>query len=188
MNEVLNAIYGRASVRSFKPDQVPEETVKELLNAGFHAANGINTQALRFVVVQNKEQINGLSDAAKSIYIEDAEETGESNPFLLQAYKRGGSIFHDAPTVIFIFASPEVATPTEDAALAAGNILLAAHSLGYGGCIIGLADPLESHIEFWEDNNVPEDHIYLTAVAVGKPAGAVAPSPRSEVKVLSWIR
>ncbi|MDR3282855.1 MAG: nitroreductase family protein [Candidatus Methanoplasma sp.] len=188
MNEVLNAIYRRASVRSFKPEQVPDDIVKELLNAGFHAANGVNMQALRFVVVQDKEKIAELDGAAKKIYLEDAEETGESNPFLLSAYKKDDSIFHYAPTVIFILATPDAVTPTEDASLAAGNILLAAHSLGYGTCIIGLADPLESYDEFWEENKVPEDYIYLTAIVVGKPAGDIVPHPRSEVKVLSWIR
>lgn len=45
MNEVLNAILTRRSVRSYKPDPVPEDVLERILTAGQYAATGMNRQS-----------------------------------------------------------------------------------------------------------------------------------------------
>ncbi len=69
MNEVLKNIYGRRSVRAYSDEPVSEEAIKEIIKAGFHAPNGMNVQALRFVVVQKRELLTQYSEIGKRMSI-----------------------------------------------------------------------------------------------------------------------
>jgi nitroreductase len=48
-------------------------------------------------------------------------------------------LFHGAPAVIAVGSRPGASCPAEDALLVAGNILLGAHAMGLGTCLIGYA-------------------------------------------------
>jgi len=67
MNPILENINTRVSVREYTDEKVPEETVMELLKAGFRGPNAMNRQALAFAVVENKERAKEYSDRAKDI-------------------------------------------------------------------------------------------------------------------------
>ena len=45
MNEVIEAIKTRRSVKSYKPDMVPEDVLERIIEAGTYAASGMNRQA-----------------------------------------------------------------------------------------------------------------------------------------------
>ncbi len=62
--ETMKAIAWRKSVRSYKPDQIPDEVLNTILKAGSSApvASG-KYDSLHITVVQNKEIINKISDA-----------------------------------------------------------------------------------------------------------------------------
>ena len=189
MNQVLECIYSRASVRSYLPDIVPEGDVREIIKAGFHAANGLNTQALRFCVVQNRDKVIQYSDLAKQLYRQDVEMTGNSHPTLDKiANNPDFDLFYGASSVIFVFAAPEAATPVEDGSLAIGNMMLAANSMGYGTCFIGLAAGLGYYGTFREENKIPENVNYIGCIALGKPNGKVETHPRTEPVILSWVK
>ena len=61
MNEVLNAILTRRSVRSYKPDPVPEDVLERILTAGQYAATGMNRQSPIILAVTNKAMRDKLS-------------------------------------------------------------------------------------------------------------------------------
>lgn len=188
MNQTLETIYSRSSVRSYLPDDVPEDDIKEIIKAGFHAANGLNTQALEFVVVQDPERISRYSDLAKDIYNHDCVIRGSSNPILDKiAENKDFNIFYGAPVVIFVFASSEAVTPVEDGSLAIGNMMLAARSMDYGTCWIGMAAGLGYYSTFREENNVPEASGYIGCIALGRPK-EVEEHPRGEPKIISWTK
>ena len=46
-------------------------------------------------------------------------------------------LFHGSTAAILTGSNPGVSCPAEDAPLATQNILLAAHSIGLGSCLIG---------------------------------------------------
>ena len=52
MNEVLNNIYTRRSIRKFKEQDVPKDLVDEIVKAGTYAPSGKNLQTYRFYVMQ----------------------------------------------------------------------------------------------------------------------------------------
>mgnify|MGYP002730321223 FL=1 len=54
-NEVLKAIKERRSIRRFKADQITDEELKTVLEAGTWAATGHGTQEPFIIAVQNSE-------------------------------------------------------------------------------------------------------------------------------------
>ncbi|MEA4977911.1 MAG: nitroreductase family protein [Methanomassiliicoccaceae archaeon] len=189
MNPVLENINTRVSVREYTEEKVPEETIMDLLKAGFRGPNAMNRQALAFAVVENRERAKEYSDRAKNLRIEGEKLKCSPNEGIIDKLSREDfNIFFNSPVQIFIFASPDAVEPVEDASIAAENIMLAAHSMGLGSCFIGFAQGLGRDTGFRKDLGVPDDHMYLAAITLGRPAGQTPVKPRKEVKVLGWIR
>ena len=113
-NEVLKAIKERRSIRRFKPEQVTDEELQTVLEAGTWAATGHGTQAPWIVAVQNeqqKEQLIRMNATVMGV---------TSNPY------------YDAPTIVLVFAPLDNVNNFRDGSLVLGNMMLAAHSLGLG--------------------------------------------------------
>ena len=60
-NEVLNAIKTRRSIRKYKAEQITDEQLDAILEAGTYAATGMGKQSPVIVVVQKPELIAKLS-------------------------------------------------------------------------------------------------------------------------------
>jgi nitroreductase len=123
--ELSEAIKGRRSIRAFKQQDVPEETVEKLIDAARHAPSAGNVQPWEFVVVRNLEVKRKLAKAA-----------------LNQAF------VEEAPVVIVVCANEKRSSSgygkrgetlycIQDTAAATQNILLTAYSLGLGTCWVG---------------------------------------------------
>ena len=135
MNEVLNNIYTRRSIRKFKEQDVPKNLVDEIVKAGTYAPSGKNLQTYRFYVMQNADSIKSLQDVVAN---------GMENP----AYTLYG-----AKAMVLVACEKEAVNGVSDCSCAIENMLLAAHSLGLGACWInqlkycgdkaGVADYLE---------------------------------------------
>ena len=119
MNEVLNCLMTRRSVRSYLPHQVEAQALKQILQAGTYAASGMGRQAAKIVVLQKPEDIAELERMNASIL-----GSPDSHPF------------YGAPTVCVVFADTTVGTWIEDGSLVLGNLMTAAHSLGVDSCWI----------------------------------------------------
>jgi nitroreductase len=124
--DVLEAIKGRRSVRSFKGEKnVPEETVEELIDAARWAPSAGNIQPWEFIIVRNPDIKEKLAEAASN-----------------------QSFLEEAPVVIIVCADENRSSQgygqrgktlycIQDTAAAIQNIHLAAHSLGLGTCWVG---------------------------------------------------
>ena len=119
MNEAMHNLLNRRSVRSYKAEQVPDDLLDQVLEAGIYAPSGMNTQGVRLVAVRDRETRDLLSRL-------NAAVMGASN-----------DPFYGAPCVIVVLADPELYGGwMEDGALALGNMCNAAHALGLGSCWI----------------------------------------------------
>ena len=120
MNEVLQAIKERKSVKKFKDTPVPKECIEQIIEAGLYAPSGLNKQAPIVIAVTDKKTRDELSrlNAGKDPFF-------RSDPF------------YGAPCVLVVLADKNAAhTYLYDGSLTMGNMLLAAHSLGLGACWI----------------------------------------------------
>ena len=117
-NEVLNAIKTRRSIRKYKAEQITDEQLDAILEAGTYAATGMGKQSPVIVVVQKPELIAKLSKMNAAVM------GTTSDPF------------YGAPTVLIVLADPERGTYVEDGSLVMGNLMLAAHAVGVDSCWI----------------------------------------------------
>ena len=166
MNEVIQSLISRRSIRSYKPEQVKEEDLAQILEAGTYAANGRGVQAGKIVVVQDKPTIDLLERL-------NAEAWG----------KPGSSPFYGAPMVCVVLADSTVPTYVEDASLVLGNLMIAAHAIGVGSCWIHRARQVfateegKALLEKW---GVPENYTAIGHCILGYPAETPEAKPRKE--------
>lgn len=118
MNETLNTLKTRRSVRAYLPEQVKEEQLQQILEAGTYAATGKGMQSPIMVVVQDPDTIAYLSKLNAAVM------GTTSDPF------------YGAPTVIVVLADRERPTCVEDGSLVMGNLMNAAEAVGVNSCWI----------------------------------------------------
>jgi nitroreductase len=151
--ELSEAIKGRRSIRAFKKQDVPEETVEKLITAASWAPSAGNIQPWEFVIVRKPAVKKKLAQAA-----------------LDQKF------VEEAPVVIVVCANEERSSMgygfrgrtlycIQDTAAATQNILLTAHSLGLGACWIGAFNEGEAK----EALNAPEGIRPVAIIPVGYP-------------------
>jgi len=122
--ELEEAINGRRSIRAFKRQDVPEETVKKLIDAASHAPSAGNIQPWEFVIARKPDTKKKLVQAAYQVFIEEAPVVivvcADENRAARGYGTRGETLYC-----------------IQDTAAAIQNILLTAYSLGLGTCWIG---------------------------------------------------
>lgn len=133
MNEVINNIYKRKSVRKFLSEQIPKDIVETIVKAGIEAPSGHNTQPVRFTIIRDSKLIDEMSEVAKS-YMKDSHIDWISKYGNNEKYH----VLHHAPTVVIISASEKAYSPVEDCSAAIENMLLAATSLNIGSLWVEL--------------------------------------------------
>ena len=154
MNETIKTLTERRSVRAYKPDQVPEDVLAQILKAGEYAPSGMGMQSAVMVVVQDPETIQTLSRINASIM------GSEGDPF------------YGAPTVIVVLADSKRGTCVEDGSLVMGTLMLAAHSLGVGSCWIHRAKEVMASPEGQEllrKWGIPENYVGVGNCILGYP-------------------
>lgn len=117
MNDTLRVLKERRSIRAYRDEQISEEQLARILEAGTYAPSGMGGQSAVMVVVQDKELIRKLSRM-------NAEVMGDPDT----------DPFYGAPTVIAVLADSSRRTYMEDGSLVMGNLLNAAYSVGVDSC------------------------------------------------------
>lgn len=118
MKETLMDLKTRRSCRSYKAEQIKDEELDAVLEAGMYAPTGMGMQSPVMIAVQNPEMIQKLSAM-------NAAVMGVST-----------DPFYGAPTVIIVLADKARGTYKEDGSLVLGNLMNAAHAIGLGSCWI----------------------------------------------------
>lgn len=115
MNEILDCIKTRRSIRSYKPDMVPGELLDKIVEAGLYAASGLNRQSPIIIKITDKAMRDELSALNASI-----------------AGRPDIDPFYGAPVVFVVLAPKDMITYIYDGSLVLGNMMLEAHELGLG--------------------------------------------------------
>jgi nitroreductase/NAD-dependent dihydropyrimidine dehydrogenase PreA subunit len=163
--QLVRLMRSRRSCRNFKETPVGEALLDDLVKVGVTAPSGSNCQPWTFILLPDRNQVEAFARRIARFF-DKLNRTAEKGwlrnllrwcgqPSLynyyrdhyvtvkegLEAWRAGGRdrLFHGAPAVIVVAARKNASCPAEDALLATQNILLAAHSLGLGTCLIGYA-------------------------------------------------
>ena len=116
MNEIINAMKERRSIRKFKPEMPAKADLDQIIEAGLYAANGRGMQGAIIIAVTDKAARDKLSDTNRKI----------------GGWEEGFDPFYGAPAVLIVLGNKDISTGIYDGSLVMGNLMLAAHSLGLG--------------------------------------------------------
>lgn len=120
MNPIIEEMETRRSIRKFKPELPDCTDIDTIIEAGLYAANGMGKQATKIICVTNKKIRDELAEMNRQI----------------GGWKEGFDPFYGAPVVLIVLAQKDWVNHIYDGSLVMGNLMLAAHALGYGSCWI----------------------------------------------------
>ena len=192
----LDAIYRRRAVRAYTGIPLDEPTIRKLLEAAVQAPTAIHLEPWAFVVVQNPQTLQALSERAKVLAVAEAQHhdlvkvpggTPHSDRLAVLA-SPGFNVFYDAGTLIAICGKPISAYVAADCWLAAENLMLAACAMGLGTCPIGFSLPVLNSPEVKAELGIPADVTVVAPIIVGTPSHAVPPVLRKPPEILRWVR
>lgn len=138
----------RRSVRVFKDEDISDEDIEGILEAGRWAPSGLNNQPWRLVIIK------------------DGKKAGE-----ISNYTRYKSIVENAPLLIAVFLDAEASYDRDKDIMSVGafiqNILLATHARGLGA--VWLGEILKQKERVREALQLPEAYELMAVIAVGRP-------------------
>ncbi len=187
-NPVLDCLVNHRSVRKFKPEPIPEETIDTILRAGTRAATGGGIQPYAFIVIDDPDVLKKVSYIDGPLAI-----IAVVDQYRMKRYYESNDapFYNDQAINLFI--------STWDATIALHNVVIAAESLGLGGVYIGMV--LSQDLS--ESLGVPEYVVPAGLVTLGVPDEEPEPRPRlpleavvhrnryrvpSNEEVASWYR
>lgn len=162
----LEIIRTRRSYRSYKTEQITDEQLNAVLEAGTFAPTSRGLQSPFIVAIQNEALKVRLAKM-------NAEIMGvTTNPY------------YDAPTYVLVFVPAEAPNGIQDASLVLENMMLAAHAQGLGSCWIHREREMfatEEGKELMREWGLPEGLVGIGALALGYPEGEPSlAKPRKE--------
>lgn len=190
MNAIIKNMLERRSIRKFKPEQISRDDLNIILEAGFYAPCTGGRQGVLIVVCQNREinrQLGAINHSffhgrmsKTAFYISREQPSIADDPDL----KDG---LYGAPTVVTLFGVRNFLYATPDCCVAAENMMLAAHSLGIGSCMImRVEDTFDTDFgrQLQKDWEIEENYQAKAFVILGLPATEPPnPKPRKKSRV-----
>lgn len=193
---LVNLMRSRRSCRNYQDKQVDRSILEDLVRIGISAPSATNSQLWTFTLVSDRESVKAVGEKVgnffrklnrmaekphlrlmSKIFMKDAlgqywrgyhQKVKET----LEEYDQGGRerLFHGAPALIAIGMKPGATCPVEDAMLASQNILLAAHSMGLGSCLIGFAiEAMRHDPSIKQMLGIPKEERVHSVIALGYP-------------------
>jgi nitroreductase len=169
MSSIMDVIKGRRSIRRFKRgEKVSEEDLRKILEAATYAPSAGNRQPWEFIIVENEDTKNKLAEAAyNQTWITEA-------PIIIVVCaneERSASRYGERGRTLYCI---------QDTAAATQNMLLMAHSLGYGTCWVGAFNENEVRRIL----NIPIGVRPVAIIPIGKPDEKPTMPPRIPIQKL----
>ncbi|MEW5913419.1 MAG: nitroreductase family protein [Thermodesulfobacteriota bacterium] len=212
--QLVRLMASRRSCRNYRARPVPRELLADLVKIAVTAPSGSNSQAWSFTVLATREQVLSLAEGVGRVMrrfnrlaerawlrrllrlvgrpeLDDYyREHYQSVARGLQRWREEGRdmLFHGAPAAVVVGSLPGASCPAEDALLASGHLLLGAHVLGLGSCLIGYAATvLQKSPDLRAGLGlVPEEEVHAV-VALGWPAETYQTQTGRRRPALRWL-
>jgi len=174
-NQILENIYRRRSIRKYKSEQIQDQELNQIIEAGRFAPSGGNSQTNHFIVIQKAEILNELKELVMQEYsklpVTENMYKGLKGA-ILQSQKGHYDFCFNAPTLIIATNLRDYNHAMADCAVALENMMLAATSLNIGSCWInqlrGLADN-EVIKSYGKTLDIQDNEIICGGVSLGYP-------------------
>ena len=189
MNNVVEAIKKRKSVRLYEATPIPKEIINSIIETGNLAPSTgqmklvekegtkkkvVDYQPWRFVVVENSKFKQTLLDTIEPIRDNFYESMKETMP---EMYERGQKliemmddpkdlVFYSAPVIIYVIGS---AQNQIGCAMVCENIMIAAVSYGLGSCYVGFGAMVTHDKAISQVLELKEDEKIYGPIVIGYP-------------------
>ena len=206
---LVNLMRSRRSCRKYSGTTVALSLLEDLVKIGTTAPSGTNSQGWNFTILSTRDDVLSLGEMTAEYFrklnkqaksrvlrglmkIFGHDKLGhyfrnyhDSVAEALKEWDEEGRdrLFHGATACILVTGKHCASCPAEDALLASQNILLAAHAMGLGSCLIGFAvEAMRRTPEMRKKMMVADDEQVYSVIALGYPAVAYArPANRMSV-------
>jgi nitroreductase len=199
---LLELIRSRRSVRRFSDRAVSRKDIARLLEAARWAPSNHNRQPWRFLVIEDKQQINQLAEIVRQGLSEKLKSLPESAAAYAGEFTHYATFFSNAPVLLVVLhkqpvsvsapllaglKNPELVSGEPlSVAMAVQNLLLAAQALGLGTCV--LTGPLLVGDALAKALDLPAGHDLTCLVALGHPAESPPPPRRKTIEQIAEFR
>jgi len=173
MNNIIQAMEERRSIRSFKPDMPLEEEIEQIIDAGLYAPSGMNRQSAIVISVTNRELRDKIADDNR----------------VIGGWPEGFDPFYGAPVILIVLAKKDVPTHVYDGSLMMGNLMNAAFSLGLGSIWIHRAKEefeQDTYKKILSDLGIEGEWEGIGHCAVGYIDGENPPAPARREGRVFW--
>jgi len=189
--DIFDIIHTTRAMRRLKPDPVPDELIRKILEAGICAANGSNRQTWRFLVLKDqaiKERVQHFYKRAFDEWVSPRYQGSAPPPgSTAEKYTRQHSAveyltdhFHEAPVWIVACLDEGDSTPSRGSGAsiypAVQNMLLAARALGLGATLTSRHLRYEEEVE--AALGLPKGVHSYAILPIGYPMGRFGPVGR----------
>ena len=191
---MLDVIKKRRTIRKYKPDKVPEEMIKAVIEAARWAPSAHNLQPWKFVVVENEEKTQKMADALErkadklfsgfNIVVRDTAKNMRNARQMIAVYSKG-----TVTKKFKRFGAPydEIGNTYEiqSVANAIENILLYIDSIGLGAAVYGMALFCEAEI----NEILGQSDRLMAIISLGYPDEKPAATGRKPLgEILEFVR
>ena len=187
---ILEVMRSRRSIRRYRRDPIPRDTIDQLLEAAALAPSAHNRQPWRFAAITSPDAKERLATAMGTRLRADRIRDGDPPDVIERDVTRSHERIVSAPAAIVVClsmrdmdrypderrASAERTMAVQSVSLAVQNLLLKAHALGLGAC--WMCAPLFCPDVVREALALPEDWEAQALITLGLPAGAGKPRER----------
>ena len=173
--DALDCILSRRSIRRFKTEPVPQETIKKIVSYARFSPSWANTKTARYLCVSDKsviEQVARLAPINNRRILLSAPQMVVISA--VQGRAGGGWTWNYTPKEWTMF----------DSGIAAQTFCLAAHAHGVGTIVLGAynLDELTAILP------LPEEEMLIALIAMGYPDEMpVAPRRKTVEEILRFI-
>ncbi|MGE5597330.1 MAG: nitroreductase family protein [Hyphomicrobiales bacterium] len=196
--DVFQAMTEMRAMRRLKPDPVPRELIREVIQYATHAPTGGNSQNWRFVVVTDADKRRRIGEyyrQAVDVYLARMNtgplphQTRDEWERLVKAVRWQGDHVGEAPVLIFpcLRGNRERMNRTVGSSIypAVQNLLLACRAKGLGATLTTLHLLHEKEVD--QVLGIPEDAATFAMIPIGYPLGKFGPTRRIAVdEVIGW--
>jgi nitroreductase len=188
---VGEAIFTQRSIRRFKPDPIPMEHIRLIMEAAVRAPNGANKQIARFLVTTDRAKIQEFAALySEAWWAKRREEYGWTKPEDIPAeetsYRSASRLaerFGDVPCVVFAFGVPPGGASS--VLPATQNLMLAARALGIGSIPTTLHPTVMDR--FRAMFAIPREPTFHFCIPLGYPERGFGPNVRRPTSETTFL-
>lgn len=191
---LLEGINSLRSVRKFKPDHIPDDVIRKILQAATRAASGSNSQPWEFVVVREPKVKGRLTEPMLRTWLARLGSGPRMSGRMKEVYDDATEMLRNTekvPVIVFCCFDTERVSKSEEVRYASilpavQNLMLAAHAMGLGTCLtVHGSTSTRGEPEVKKILGIPDNIKIACLVYLGYPAIKLGPPRRKDVEVFT---